>query len=1036
MRTKSFGLLAALFFLSSSLIFGQAKIEVEGVIRGNDGETLPGASILISGTNEGTITDIDGSFKIQASEDAILIASFIGFEKKEVLVNGQSKMDITLKYDLQQLEEIVVVGYGEQKKETLVSSVSTVAGKELLKSPQPNLSNSFAGRLSGVIATTSSGEPGFDGSNILIRGIGSNGNNNPLIVVDGVASQLGGLERLDPNDIESISVLKDASASIYGSRAANGVILVTTKKGESGKPEFTFSYNQGFVEPTRIPDMANSAEYGQILNEIAYYNNPNGGFNQTYSAEEIALFQNGTDPVNYPNTDWLDELIAPLTFQNQQSLSVKGGNTNMNYFIAAGRRNQESIYENGITEFQQINLRTKFEATLFDDLKIGANMNIREEDAIYPTTSAQDIFRAAYRAKPNLTPFYDGVGYGPGAEGPNNPLLMVTDIPGTDEQPKVTFNTLLNFEYNLPFADYLTIKGFYSRDQIFKNRKRFDLPYEVYEPVPGSDPIEYAPRPNNIPSPQLFVAKDEEQLTTSHIALHFAKLFGKHYVTAFAAFEQSSYRSNYLHGSRRAFLSSAVDELDQGPEGIDENGNPFGTNAGGSFEEARRNYFGRVTYDYEGKYLMEAQLRYDGSSKFAEENQYGLFWSSSVGWRVSEESFFNVPQINNLKLRASYGVLGNDRIPDFQFLNRYQNIGAGYVVDGLPVTRYVIAQIANRGITWEESKKVDFGLETTLFKNFTIEVDYFAERREGLLIEPRDIPWVSGIINEWDATNSSNDNVPAIIPQQNIGIVENQGWEGQVSYSQRFGAFKVFASANATYAKSEVIDIRDPETLEWKKQEGKPLFAGLNYEAIGLFRTQEDLDTYPSLPNNQVGDLIYRDVDGDGEITANDQVRADFTNIPQLFYGATIGFNWKGIDFSMLLQGQDRVQQYFLPEAGTIGNFTQTWTENRYSPTNLGGTFPRVDTRTSSSVNGGNEFRTDFWLVDTRFLRIRNVELGYNLPETLINKIGFKAARIYVNGLNLATFTSSDDFDPEVNNIQGQAYPQHKIYNIGATLKF
>ncbi|MEQ8474491.1 MAG: TonB-dependent receptor [Marinoscillum sp.] len=1038
MKTIRIILIPILLLVLDHASFAQANVVSGQIVSTDDGVGLPGVTVLVKGTTIGTVTDYEGNYRLDVSEDdAVLVFSFVGYEAQEVTVGGRSTIDVSLDVDIESLEEVVVIGYGTQKKETLVSSVSTVKGEDLVKSPQPNLSNSFAGRVSGIIATTASGEPGFDGSRLLIRGQSSNGDNSPLIVVDGVISQLGGLERLDPNNIESVSVLKDASAAIYGSRAANGVILVTTKKGASGKPQFNLSYNQGFISPTRLPDMASSAQYAQILNEIQYYANRGGGLNQIYTEEEIQTFENGSDPTNYPNTDWLKDVISNNSTQSQTSLSVSGGSDNIQYFASLGSRKQESIYKNGITSFEQINLRTKLDVQATENLKLGTNINVRSEEGIYPTTGAQAIFRAAYRSKPIDVTGYDGVGYGVDAEGTsNNPLALVTSAPGKDVQPKTIINTILNFEYTLPFLKELSVKGFYAADRSTAKRKRFELPFNVYAPIDGTNPVQYAEVPNNIPSPQLLERQDNQELNTSHIALHYNKSFGDHYVSAFGAFEQSRFNSNYIEAFRRGFLSDAVDELNQGPVGVDENGSPYATNGGNSFEESRRNYFGRVAYDYATKYLVEAQVRYDGSSKFAEGNQYGFFWSSAVGWRVSEESFFNVSQINDLKLRASYGVIGNDRVPDFQFLNRYQNIGAGYVVDGAAQTRYVLSQIANRDITWEEAKKLDVGLEAKFLKNFSIEADYFLERRDGLLIAPGDLPWVSGIVNEWDATSSTTDNVPAIVPQANLGLVENRGFEVQASYSGILNQVNFFVSANMTYAKNEVVNVNDPEILEWKKAEGKQLNAALYYQAVGIFRTPEDLANNPSLPANVLGDLMYRDVDGDGEITANDQVRSDYTNVPQLVYGVTTGAEWKGFDFTVLIQGQGRSEQYFLPEAGTIGNLTKTWADNRYSPTNLTGSYPRAVSRTSSSLNGGNETRTDFWVVNTSFLRIRNVELGYSIPQNVLEKVKLKQARIYLKGLNLATFTSSNDFDPEVNNNQGHGYPQHRIYNIGATINF
>ncbi|MBD0404673.1 TonB-dependent receptor [Flammeovirga sp. EKP202] len=1049
-------LFSLLFSLYSTVAVAQEGITVSGTIKTSDmADGLPGAYVLVKGSTKGTVTDMDGRYSlVDIDPQATLVYSYLGYITQEVLVNGRTSIDITLSPDMEALDEVVVVGYGTQKKETLVSSVSTTKGEDLVKSPQANLTNSLTGRLSGVMGTTASGEPGFDGTQLLIRGKSSNGDNSPLIVVDGVASQLGGLDRLDPNNIESISVLKDASASIYGSRAANGVIIVTTKKGVVSPPSVTFSYNQGFIQATRIPKMANSQQYATILNEIQYYANPDGGMNQVYSAEELDKFANGSDPLNYPNTNWLDEVITPLSTQHQLSLSLNGGGPKVQYYLAFGNRKQESIYNKGITEYAQTNVRTNVDVKLTDNLKLGANINVRNEEGLYPTASAGNIFREAYRGKPTEVAYYPANGtpgdpnyfpggYGVDAEGAaNNPLALVTDIAGTNTQPKRTVNTVFNLDYKLPFAEFLSVKAFAALDYSTKETKVFQKPFVTYTPVsPRNLPSNYVLSDfnqvgNSVMDPQLRQRQENEDLATYHAALHFNKQFGKHYVTAFAAYEQSKFETNYLTAFRRGFATDVVEELDQGPVGIDENDAVYATNGGNSFVETRRNYFGRVTYDYESKYLFEAQLRYDGSSKFPKGNEYGLFWNVSGGWRISEEPFFNVDAINNLKLRASYGIIGNDRIPDFQFLNRYQNIGAGYVTDGFSRTRYVPAQIANSEITWEESQKLDIGLELTVFKNISLEASYFSERRNGLLITPNDYPWVSGIVNEWGATNNPNDNTPAIIPQTNSGETLNEGFEVQLTYNKTINNVDFFISGNATYAKNKVISLNDPETIDYKKVEGKPLGAQLYYQSIGIFRTPEDLENNPSLPGNQLGDLMYADVDGDGEITPNDQVRADKTNIPRLVYGITGGVKWKGFDFNFLLQGQGGTQQYFLPESGSIGNLTKTWADNRYSPSNTQGSYPRAVSRTSSSLSGGNATRNTFWLTNTAFLRIKNIELGYNIPTQVLNRVRLKSARIYVNALNLATFTSSDDFDPEVTNTQGHGYPQHKIYNIGTTISF
>ena len=401
-----------------------------------------------------------------------------------------------------------------------------------------------------------------------------------------------------------------------------------------------------------------------------------------------------------------------------------------------------------------------------------------------------------------------------------------------------------------------------------------------------------------------------------------------------------------------------------------------------------------------------------------------------MGWRISEEAWFDVAAINNVKLRASYGELGNDRVDPFQYLNSFQLRPTDFISsDQTPLPIFIINQLANPSITWETARKLDIGLEVDLFKHFSVELDYFSETREDLLTARQgSLPFVSGIVNERG--------LPSIIPQENIGEVKNNGFEALINYNQDFGDFQLYATGNFTYNKNEVVFLDDAEGApDYQLRKGKPLDADLLYEAIGIFRTQEDLDNNPALPGQQLGDLMYRDVDGDGEITALDQVRQDLTNVPQIIYGITLGGTYKNFDLSILLQGQGRSVQYVVAESGEVGNFFSSWADNRWSPDNPEGTFPRVDVRTSSSINEGLN-RNDFWLQNTSFLRIKNLEFGYTVPQTFLEKIGLQSARLYVNGFNLATFTELEDIDPEGDSGNGQFYPQQKIFNVGVNVKF
>ena len=600
-------------------------------------------------------------------------------------------------------------------------------------------------------------------------------------------------------------------------------------------------------------------------------------------------------------------------------------------------------------------------------------------------------------------------------------------MPGTDEQPTTILNTLLSFEYKLPFFQALSLKGFYAEDRSFAKRKEFSKPYIVYQINNSTDPPtfdEVIGGPDTR-TPELIEKQTNRSLKTANFSIHFEKEFGKHFTRAFIAYEQQEDDMNEFEAFRSGFLSTQIPEFNQGGAEPEQS-----TNDGFSERFTRRQYFGRVSYDYDQKYLVEAQFRYDGSSRFAEGNRFGFFPSISAGWRISEEPWFNLEAINNLKLRGSFGLLGNDRVDAFQYLNSFTLRPTDYISsDQTPIPIFIINQLANPSITWETAQKLDLGLEVDFFKHFSLELAYFREVREDLLTARQgSLPLVTGIVNERD--------VSSIIPQENIGEVKNQGIEALVNYNQNFSEVQLFASANFTYNRNEVVFLDDAEGVpDYQLRKGKTLDAELLYKATGIFRTQEDLDNNPTLPGQQLGDLIYRDVNDDGVIDDLDRVRQNLSAVPQIIYGVTLGASYRNFDFSILLQGQARSVQHVLAESGEVGNFFSSWADNRWSPDNPNGSFPRVDVRNSSSINGGLN-RNDFWLENTSFMRIKNLELGYSIPGSLLNDIGFQSLRVYVSGFNLFTFTGVEDIDPEGDSGNGQFYPQQRIFNVGLNVKF
>jgi TonB-linked SusC/RagA family outer membrane protein len=990
-------------------------------------EPLPGVNIQVEGTTLGTITDIDGKYTIELpNSNSSLVYSFVGYNTQKVQANAQnSVINVSLVPDVQSLEEVVVVGYGTQKSATLTGSVTELKGKEFIKSPQVNVSNSLAGRTSGVIANNRSGEPGYDGSTFYIRGMSTTGNNDVLIVVDGIPGQIGGLDRLDPNDIASITVLKDASAAVYGSRAANGAILITTKRGSTGKPSLSYSYNQGFSSPTRLPEMADAATYAILRNEIEYYNNKSGGMNQVYSEADIQKYRDGSDPLNYPNTDWQSEVLKKVALQSQHNLSISGGTTDLKYFVSLGTLHQEGIYKKGVTDYKQYNIRANVDANITKRLKVGVNLSGREEDRKYPINSAGNIFRSIYRAYPNVAAYYPNGLPSTGIEN-NNPAIMATDMGGTIKNPTYIMNGSLRLNYAIPYIDGLSIEGMVSVDKSFNFSKNFNKPYTLYSYNRNTDAYTGVLTGGSSGKARLDESQTNQTLVTTNYKLDYQKQLGKNNINAFVIYEQSSSKEEKMTSIRYNYPTIETPELSQGGSAAADK-----DNSGSSYEFARKSYIGKVAYNYAEKYLLEAQFRIDGSSIFPDGEQYGFFPSVSAGWRISEEGWFknNVSFIDNLKFRVSYGVLGNDNVKPFQYFNNY-TFANNYVIGTDIHPGIDLIKLANPAITWEESKKTDIGFNINFLKNFSAEFVYFKQERSDILTARNaSIPNVSGIVNPYSSD--------PLVPSENIGKVNNKGFEASLGYNKQAGNFSYNIGANITYAKSEIIDIDEAEGLpEYQKETGGPLNSRLLYNAIGIFRTQEDLDKYPHLSNAQLGDLIYEDYDKNGSITANDKIRSKYGKVPEITYGINMGASWKNIDFSMVFAGQTHVSTYVLPESGTVGNFYSSWADNRWSPNNVNGSYPRVDTRASSSINGGL-YENTFWLNNSAFLRLKNTSLGYTLPDNLISKLKLTKVRIYVSAFNLFTITKVKDYDPEGDaDNSGQFYPQQRIFNFGVNVNF
>ncbi|MDR1407801.1 MAG: TonB-dependent receptor [Tannerella sp.] len=1008
----------------SLLSTAQTGRQIAGTVVDANGEPIIGANVIEKGTANGTITGLDGQFMLSVSDHAVLQVSFIGYVTQDIATGSQTRLQITLQEDLQALEEVVVVGYGTQRKATVTGSVSSVKGGEVIKVPVTNTSNALVGLLPGLSSTQRSGEPGNDAATIYIRGVNTIGNNSALIVVDGIPER--SLDRIDPTSIESITILKDASAAIYGSQSANGVILVTTKRGMQGKPEVTINFNQGFNQPTRVPRMANAAEYATMLNEIDMYR----GNNPRYTTEQIQLFRDGTDPWNYPNTDWFGEVLKPWSAQSYMNASLSGGSDRWKYYLSLGTKSQDGFYKNSATKYRQHDFRSNIDGEISKNVKIKFDLAGRIEDKNYPTRAASAIFRMLMRGKPIYPGFWPDGTPGPDLEYGDNPVVVSTDATGYDRDKRYVLNSNLGFDIFIPQVPGLHINANASFDKDFRFRKRFETPWYLY----SWDGRTYDENNNPVlikgkkgfEDPRLQEWMEDNQTILLNGIIDYTHNWKHHDIKAMVGMESRARSGDNFNAYRRYFISTSIDELFAGGD-RDKNNN------GSSFENARLNYFGRLNYSYAEKYLFEFVWRYDGSYIFPQEGRFGFFPGISLGWRISEEPFWkeNISFIDNFKLRLSWGKTGNDRIDEWQYLSSYAFNSSGYTyILGYDQENKLLSEsrIPNKYITWEVANQSNIGFETyTLDNKLFVEADFFYNVRSDIL---------------WRRNASVPTSSGLTLPRENIGKVTNKGFEYNIGYRNEIDRLKYTISFNGGYAVNRITFWDEaPGRPEYQWSTGKSIpsdpssaDSDLYYEAIGIFRDQAAVDAYPHWPNARPGDIIFKDVNEDGKIDANDRVRSNSTHIPKYTGGLNLGLTYKLFDLSVLLQGAAGAVRYIRTESGEIGNFLKEFHDERWTPENPDAKGPRTFIDASEYWRNYNN---TYFLHKTDYIRLKSLELGCSLPESVNRKMGIKNARIYISGYNLFTFSPDlKDFDPETNNISGQSYPVQRVINGGISLTF
>jgi TonB-dependent starch-binding outer membrane protein SusC len=992
--------------------FGQ-QIAVSGTLTDQAGEPLPGVTVVVKGTTQGTVTNADGNYSLtKIPEDATLVFSFIGMRTQEVEIRNQSTIDVTMIFDAIGIEEVVAVGYGTQKRGELTSSISSLDNDIIEKQTVQRVEQSMQGQLAGVQVVNRSGRPGTNPV-IRVRGSSTINNNDPLYVVDGI--QTNNINNINPADIENISVLKDAGATIYGAQAANGVIVVTTKKGLKGAPQINMDLSYGFKEVSNYPDMMNTEQFTKIYNE-------------SRNAAGLAPYW---DLNNLPphDTKWLPAIFstAPVTNNN---ISVSGGNENSTYLLGANYMDEDGIVNT--TGFTRYNIRLNTNHTVIDKIKIGNTLTIGQEDIATTSGNMSEMFVTPMRAAPTVpirwtewdaqnNPLFESRGWevgdfaGPSRAGEHpgtkNPVGYLVD--------KIYTTRTKNFRaIGSLFGEYEPVQDLVYKVQLGMNYANntsigINKPFAYGTKAISSDPY------SKSKSTSFYYSFDNQiEYTRSFNEMHNLKLL-----------VGMSARKNFSENLGVNMLDFINLNLNVVNAGSTVNG-VSGTN----FTEKWISYFGRLNYDFKGKYLLQAIFRVDGSSKFGPKNKFGYFPSLSGAWRISEEKFFNSGVIDNLKLRGSWGQTGNDKIPSFAYVERL-SFSSTVLGEGQEVVKGVYpSSVANPGLKWETVELSDIGLEVGVLDNkLSLSVDWFNKKTKDMLLR-RPIPNSYGY--------SSN-------PWFNAGSMKTEGWDFDITYANNINGWNLKISANGSTYKNEILSLGDENELVGnvtKTEVGKPINYFYGWQTYGLFQNQEEIDNHAFQNiNTSPGDIRFVDLNNDDVINTDDRTMIG-NPFPDLTYGGNIFIERGGFDLNITGSGVLGNEIYRFPAWGgfesPIGRqnllsfAADYWAEdNKHNDV----TKPRP-IWTDPNNNNGN---SDRFISDGSYFRLNSVQLGYTFNTVLINRIGFKNIRVYLTGTNLLTLTSYVGFDPEVGgDTQGFGidrytdYPKSRGFILGAQIKF
>ena len=975
-----------------------------GVVKDAKGETLPGASVIVkdeSGSSAmpiGTTTGIDGDFTINnIPVGSTLVISFMGYQTQEVKWTG-TPLTIMLKEDSQTLDEVIVVGYGVQKKANLTGSVASINSEALESRSVASVSAAMAGSMPGVTVIQTSGAPGAQTGSITIRGKNSINAASPLVIVDGIP---GSMNNIDPQDIESISVLKHAASSaIYGVQAANGVILITTKKGKKGqKARVNYSGTVTWASPTAKLKFLGAADYATLFNEATLNEDPNAPL--PYTAEDIELYRNGKDPIGHPNTDWYNEVFKKHAIETQHSLSISGGSENTTYMASLAY-----LYQDGLSQekqYERYNGRVNIDSKVAQWVNLGVNASAYRGINSDEYEGFGSLMQYVNRIAPTA-PIYDenGAYHYNGMQNPVAQQGRSGEFRQMDQQLNATAYL------NVTPLEGLSIKGVYSLRHDYRDYRTFKKHFS-YGTFDSGD-REGAHNHYNW------------NWYTSQLLINYNKSINNHSFGVLAGAEQVKHTYRYTTTSRKG---GGNDELTESLNTLDASSQK---NSDGGYETARLSYFGRIQYDYNNKYLFEANLRADASSRFPKDNRWGYFPAFSAGWRISEEAFIkdNAEWLSNLKLRLGWGKTGNEELKDDDIYPAVATYAYGSTMFGhqLYSTAYE-SRYVNNELQWATVTNYELGIEAGFLNNMLgFELSVYKKKTNDMLLY---LP-IQGVIG-------------MSAPAQNAGNVENTGFDLNISHNKRINSdFSYAVNFNVSYLKNEITNMEgtegvDPDNAKYWRLEGHPIGSFYGYKANGYFNTPEELAKLPKRTGKeQLGDIKYVDIDNNGKIDAEDRTVIG-KNFPSWTGGLNVAVFYKDFDFSMLWQGAFDVDAYYTGEASYAffngGKVLKRHLE-RWTPTHHNASYPRL-TRGDQT----NFTTSSFWLEDASYVRLKNISLGYNLPKRWLSKAGIEKAKLYVAGENLLTFSGLEGLDPESpSDTRGAFYSNVKKVSIGLKVSF